>query len=290
MDQADSTEVVDELVVDETTEEQETEVAQDAAEVDATEDAVSDEVIVTFGEEPPPPGDEFDGKPAPAWVKELRRENKEKSRRLRELEQQIQQQTKPETAQVLPQKPTLENCDYDADKFEAELESWHDKKRAADELKRKAEAEQDAAKREWQGKLDAYAKAKASLKVADFEEAEETVKSTLSELQQSVILGGAENPALLVAAIGKNSSKAKELAAIKDPVKFAFAVAKLETQLKVTPRNSNTAPPPERVVRGNVAGAATVDNVLEKLREEAARTGDMTKVIRYKTQLRTKQT
>jgi hypothetical protein len=288
MEQADSADVVDELVTEEVADEPQTEEAQSAPEAEATEEAVSDELIITIGEEPPPPVDDFDGKPAPAWVKELRRENKEKSRRLRELEQQLQQQTRPETAPVLPQKPTLESCDYDADKFEAELEGWHDKKRAADELKRKAEAEQEAAKREWQGKLEAYATAKASLKVADFDEAEEVVKSTLSELQQSVILSGAKNPALLVAAIGKHPSKAKELAAIKDPVKFAFAVAQLEMQVKSTSRTSQSAPPPERVVRGNVAGAAAADNVLEKLREEAARTGDFSKIVQYKAQLRKK--
>ena len=289
MDQADSTEVVDEVSADQAeAEAEQTEQAQDAATEPATDEAVSDEVIVTIGDESPAPEDEFDGKPAPAWVKELRRENKEKSRRLRELEQQLQQKSQPE-APTLPQKPTLESCDYDAERFEAQLETWHEKKRQVDELNRKAEAEKAEAAREWQAKLDNYAAQKAKLKIADFDDAEATVKSVLSPLQQSVIVSGAENAALIVAAIGKNESKAKELAAIKDPVKFAFAVAKLETQLKVTPKT--TTPPPERVVRGNVPGAAAaVDSTLERLREEAARTGDFSKVMKYRQQLRQKQT
>jgi hypothetical protein len=281
MDKADDATVIDEPLDEPLADAKpEAEAAQGATEAEAAEDVVSDEVIVTIGEETPPPVDEFDGKPAPVWVKDLRKQARDLARENRELKQKLQQPA-PQTALALPQKPTLENCDYDAEKFEAELEGWHDKKRAVDEQKRQADSERDAAQREWQGKLDAYTKDKAALKVADFDEAEEAVRAGLSELQQSVILSGCEKPALLVAAIGMNPSKVKELAAIKDPVKFAFAVAKLETQLKVTQRTP-AAPPPEKVVRGNVAGAAAVDRTLEKLVEEAARTGNGTKLREYK--------
>ena len=90
---------------------------------------------------------------------------------------------------------------------------------------------------------------------------------------------GSENPALVVYALGKNPKKAKELAAISDPVKFAFAVAKLETQLKVTPRK--TAPVPERQIRGSAQLSGAVDSTLERLRAEADKTGDRTKVAAY---------
>ena len=94
---------------------------------------------------------------------------------------------------------------------------------------------------------------------------------------------GAKNPALVVYALGKNPAKAKELASISDPVKFAFAVANLEAQLKVTPRKPK--PEPERVLSGSSrAISGTVDSQLERLREEAARTGDMSKVMAYKRQ------
>ena len=69
---------------------------------------------------------------------------------------------------------------------------------------------------------------------------------------------------------------------ITDPVKFAFAVAKLEKDLKVTNRKS--APPPERVVSGTGRSSGSVDSTLERLREEASRTGNVTKVIQYKKQ------
>jgi hypothetical protein len=45
------------------------------------------------------------------------------------------------------------------------------------------------------------------------------------------------------------------------------------------------APPPEKKINGN--GSLDSSNAqLERLREEAARTGDMTKVIAYKRQLK----
>lgn len=100
-----------------------------------------------------------------------------------------------------------------------------------------------------------------------------------------MLIAGCENPALVVYALGKNPKKAKELAEIKDPVKFAFAVAKLETQLKV---NRKTPPPVMKTVSGTGPVSGSVDSTLERLREEAARTGDMSKVFKYKQQLRQK--
>jgi len=102
--------------------------------------------------------------------------------------------------------------------------------------------------------------------------------------QQGVVLQGADNPALVIYALGKNPKKAAELAKIEDPVKFAFAVAKLEKELKVT--NRKAAPAPERMISstGRVSGA--VDSTLERLREEAAKTGNYTKVTQYRAQKR----
>jgi hypothetical protein len=90
----------------------------------------------------------------------------------------------------------------------------------------------------------------------------------------------------VVYALGKNPKRAKELAAITDPVRFATAAGKLEAQLKVTNRPKPPAPP--RVVTGSAPISGSVDSNLERLRAEAEKTGDMTKVLRYKQQLRAK--
>lgn len=182
----------------------------------------------------------------------------------------------------LGKKPTLEAVDYDTDRYEKELAAWYERKRSYDEAEAARRAEHEGVEREWKQKLEGYQSAKAGLKVRDYEDAEEVVQDNLSVTQQGMILQGAENPALLVYALGKNPQRAKELASIKDPVKFAFAVAKLETQLKVTSRKATSKPEPKISGTGRPSGA--VDSTLDRLRSEAERTGDYSKVFQYKKQ------
>ena len=242
----------------------------------------SDEVIVSIGEEAPPPEEQTH---APEWVRELRKTNRELQRQNRELQGKLQSTAQTETKPVvLGKKPSLEEHDYDADKFEAALADWFERKRKADEAAAAQEAEVMNQQKAWQAKLDGYGKAKAELRVKDFEDAEAVAQELFNITQQGVVLQGADNPALVIYALGKNPKKAKELSDIKDPVKFAFAVAKLEKELKVT--NRKAAPPPERVVSGTGRVSGAVDSTLERLREEAARTGNMTKVVQYKAQKR----
>jgi hypothetical protein len=249
--------------------------------VEEIEPEDTEEVVVSIGEEAPPPEEHT---PAPEWVKELRKTNRELQRQNRELQARVQT-APPETKPVvIGNKPKLEDHDYDADKYEEALANWFERKRQADDANAKQEAEVMNQQKAWQAKLDGYGKAKAELRVKDFEDAEEVAQQVFSITQQGVLLQGADNPALVVYALGKNPAKAKELAEIKDPVKFAFAVAKLEKDLKVT--NRRQAPAPERIVSGTGRSSGAVDSTLERLREDAARTGNMTKVIAYKAQKR----
>jgi hypothetical protein len=250
--------------------------------VDEVEPEDTEEVVVSIGEEAPPPEEHT---PAPEWVKELRKTNRELQRQNRELQSKLQAAPAETKPVVIGNKPKLEDHDYDADAYEEALTSWFERKRQADEINAKQEAEVMNQQKAWQAKLDGYGKAKAELRVKDFEDAEEVAQQVFSITQQGVLLQGADNPALVVYALGKNPAKAKELAEIKDPVKFAFAVAKLEKDLKVT--NRRQAPAPERIVTGTGRSSGAVDSTLERLREEAARTGNMTKVIQYKSQKRT---
>jgi len=240
----------------------------------------SDEVVVSIGEEAPPAEEE---QRAPEWVRELRKANREKERRIRELEARLQTTAQTENKPVaLGPKPKLEEFDYDADRFEQALDAWHERKRQHDlqtEMVRQAELQQHQA---WQAKLDSYSKAKAELRVRDYEDAEAIAQEVFNVTQQGVILQGAENPALVIYALGKNPKKAAELAKNTDPVKFAFAVAKLEKELKVT--NRRAAPAPERVIQGTGRASGAVDSTLERLRAEAEKTGNYTKVLQYKRQ------
>ena len=237
-----------------------------------------DEVIVSIGEEAPPPDEHAQ---APGWVKELRKANREKEKRIRELEAKLTQTSEKKPVALGP-KPKLEDYEYDADRFETALADWFERKRHADAEAQKAQQAEQAQQQAWQEKLAGYGKAKAELKVRDFEDAEAVAQELFNITQQGVVLQGADNPALVIYALGKNPKKAAELAKIEDPVKFAFAVAKLEKELKVT--NRKAAPAPERMVisTGRVSGA--VDSTLERLRAEAEKTGNYTKVLQYKRQ------
>jgi len=258
-------------MIDETVEQEAQEVIEETE-----EEAAEDEIIVTIGEETPPQEEEEEKK-APQWVKDLRKNHREAQKRIKELEEQLK--PVPKVVEV-GKKPTLEDCDYDADEFEDKLEQWHERKRDADKVVQETQRQEEAQKEAWNLSLSSYENKKAELKAKDFTEAEDVVTETLNKVQQSIIVQGADNPALVVYALGKNPSKAKELAEIKDPVKFTFALAKLEASLKMTTRG--TPPPPEKTVTssGRISGA--IDNTLEKLRDEARRTGDYTKVTAYK--------
>jgi hypothetical protein len=264
-------------------EDDETFVEEDVEEVTEIVDDQEEpeEVVVSIGEEAPPPEEHT---PAPEWVRELRKTNRELQRQNRELQSKLQVQPTEIKPVAIGAKPKLEDHDYDADKYEEALTGWFERKRQADEVNAKQQAEVMNQQKAWQAKLDGYGKAKAELRVRDYEDAEAVAQEVFSITQQGVILQGAENPALVVYALGKNPKKAKELAEVSDPVKFAFAVAKLEKELKVT--NRRAAPAPERVVSGTGRSSGAVDSTLERLREEAARTGNMTKVIQYRAQKR----
>jgi hypothetical protein len=248
------------------------------------------EVVVMLGDEPIPASndDEIEGKPAPQWVRDLRKREREQSRRIRELEAAAAARESGATstapaAQALGPKPTPEDFDFDAEKYGEALIAWQDRKRDADAREAAARQEQEAAQASWTAKLTAYNTAKATLRVDDFDGAEHVVRETMNTTQQGVILSGAEKPELVIYALGRNPAMAKELAAIKDPIKFAFRVAKLETQLKVTQRK-DAPPAPERQVRGNAGGGTSIDSTEARLEAEADASGNRTKLIAYRKQ------
>jgi len=193
------------------------------------DDGDEDEVVVQIGEESPPQED--DAK-APVWVRDLRKSHREQQRENKQLKEQLAKlsSTAAPKAVELGKKPTIESADYDSDLYEQQLTDWFDRKKAVEEQQAKVEAEKRTQQDAWNATLATYGEHRKGLKVKDFDDAETVVQDELSNTQQGMILQGADNPALVVYALGKNPKKAKEIASIKDPVKFAFAVAKLETQ------------------------------------------------------------
>ena len=236
-----------------------------------------DEIVVSIDGEEPPPQEE---QAAPEWVRELRREHRELKKRNRELESRVSQSAETNPAVTLGAKPSLENLDYDTEKYEQSLADWYERKRLVDDQQSQARRSEEEQQQAWNAKLEGYVEAKTKLKVRDYDDAEEVAQQMFNVVQQGVVIQGAENPALVIYALGKNPKKAKELAAIDDPVKFAFAVAKLESNLKIGNRKASTQP--ERTVSATARSSGSVDSTLERLREEASKTGNMDKVMAYK--------
>lgn len=272
-------EAIETAEVEEKIEEVETEAIEkeEAIEPEEAKEEEKEEFVVSIGEETPP---QEEKEAAPEWVKDLRKSQRETSKENRELKSRLEQYEKKAPVE-LGQKPTLEGCEYDEDKLSVAMDSWYEKKAQID--KDKVEEGEIAISQEkaWQTTLGSYEEKKTALKtkVKDYDDAEALVKDSLSTLYQGAILQGSKDPALLIFALGKNPKKLKELSSISDPAKFIWEVAIMESQLKTGSRRVATKP--EKTVEGSGAGNA-IDSTLAKLEADAEKSGDRTKVIKYK--------
>lgn len=238
--------------------------------------------VVIDGEEPPKQDDDpYRGQPAPEWVKELRVRDKENQKRIKELESELSVHRKPQEIQ-LGEKPTLESAGYDTDEFERQLTDWHNKKIQFDQQEQAKKAEQEKVVQQWQDRVKSYETKKTAIKakVHDYDEAEEIARDALNQTQLGILISGAENPELLTYHLGKNPAKAKELAAIQDPIQFAFKLAKIDAQVKVQQRKPTTSP--EKKVEGSAPLSAIVDAKEAELEKKALKTGDRTELIQYR--------
>lgn len=259
-------------------------------ETSQSDDETSDdeEFVITAGDETPEPSgedDEHHGKPAPAWVKDLRKQSREDKKRIKELEAQVQQAKPAEKPIEVGPKPKLADFDYDEDQFESAVEQWHERKRQVEQQQAAKRAEEEQAQQTWQSKMQSYEERRQTVaaKVRDFEEVEEAAKDKLTPTQQGILIHAAENPELIMYHLGKHPNKAKELAEITDPIQFAFAAAKLDSQMKIQTRKPATQP--EKKPSGSAGLAGAVDQKLAQLEAKAAKTGDRTKLIQYKKSL-----
>jgi hypothetical protein len=194
-------------------------------------------------------------------VKTLRQEIRDRDREL--AEHRKAQQPKIEVGE----KPTLEGCDYDEEKFEADLTAWHDRKRAADSQEADASKQAEVRNQEFQRKATNY-KVKLEalpLPAEQKAEAEKTVIDALPELLQSAIINYADDPAKVVVALAKHPAKLQQLAQEQDPIRFILAMKDLERNLKVVTKKKPPAPDAENVVSGSAAVSHNTDKEEQRL-------------------------
>lgn len=229
---------------------------------------------IQFGDEAAPAS----GERETGLVKHLREQLRDRDRRLAEAEKAKPQQQ----PIVVGERPSLAGCDYDEDRYEQEFAAWKDRKAEADRVNHQSEEAARQANEQWNREYSSYQAKAATMRsrFPDYDEAEGTATAALNQVQQAVIVKVADDPALILNALGRHPGKLAEISKITDPLKLAHALAGLEKGLKVMPKR--TPPAPEQIVSGTARVTQGKDKELERLEKEADRTGDRTKIREYR--------
>jgi len=181
-------------------------------------------------------------------------------------------------------KPTLESCGWDEDAKDEALIAWHKAVEAHEASKAKAKERQDAFKAQIEADVKRYQDGKSELPGIDFDEVDDVVGAKLSVAHQLAVVRAADKPHLVMAALAKHPAKLEAVAAINDPAKLGAFVARLEGAIKVS--NMKRTPAPERRVAGSApVSGGSAEKHLDRLRANAAKTGDYTAVAAYKRQM-----
>lgn len=248
--------------VQESAEEVETDGEQAEEQTDEYSLRVGDEEIPLTEED----DDHVDGQPAPQWVKDLRKNNREKDKELRELRRQLEQvQSRPAEQQpqqqvdVIPPKPTLESCEYDEEAYEAALTDWHEKKGRAEQSKQQQQRQQQEYQQRFQQRVEAHKQRAAKLPVKDYQEMEEIVRAEVPDLHKEILIHCADEGSELIAyGLGKSQQLRQRVAAETDPIRAAFLLGQISKQVSLAPKPKK-AIKPEPEVRGGGADAKQDD-------------------------------
>lgn len=246
---------------------------QEEAEVQA--EAEAGEEIVFVDGAAPAPGDES------STIRQMR----EEFRRLQKENAELRKSSAPQRIEVGP-KPTLASCEYDEERYEAELDEWKTREAAVKRQQASAEEQNRQVREQFEKDQQAYREKRAKLTFADAEEVEQVALARLDEIQQATIVSVAEDAAKVLYALGRHPGKLAELSQIQNPLKLAAAVVRFERSFQIMPRRQVTEP--EEVATGSASmGGRGTDKELERLEKKAAQTNDRSEVVAYKRRLKT---
>ncbi len=206
-------------------------------------------------------------------VKHLRNTIKEKDRALREAtKQQLQQPVIQQQITQPPRMPQLsdDGIDYDESIYSAKVNEWAESNAKYQSQKAEQERQQQSLQQTHQQKVASYQERVKSLKVANYQQAEQSVMEDVPEQIQAMIIHFAEKPEMVVLALGRNAELRQQMANATDPVAVGRLIGSIESKAKIMPKpKTNAAATPE--VKG---GNGAVLNNLDKLKEKARETGD----------------
>ena len=248
----------------------------------ADEEKPGDEIVIDVEET---------SEKTPNWVTNLRKKTRELEKENKQLRAAMDSQNTP--AVFDKKKPELSDFDFDSEQYEEAYSNWINEKRnyeaEIEEQSRRKKEESDKVQQNWENKLANYRKSAKSFSennnIADYGEAEETVSGILTEQQAAIIVQGSSKPETVIYGLYRNKKLLEEMAAISDPIDFSFAISKVEDKIRMKGRKPKSEPE-KRVNDSGQSRDLAGDRNLEKLRADAEKTGDYSKVRAYKQKIR----
>ena len=253
----------------------------DQPEGDDPDDSDEGEEVVGFID------DEPDADDKPDLPKHLRDEIKSRNKEIADLKRRLAvQQPAVEEAIVVGDRPKLSDpdIDYDDDKFDAALDSWDERRRAAEKQENAREDANRTQKAEFEKVVERFTEQRTALKQPELQDRVQLVLDTISGPAQSAIAMHSTNAARLFAAVGGSAARLEKLSQLDakgDPLALMFEAGKMEATLQTT-RKAPRAADPDTPVRGRTIAAGSAEKQLAKLEAEAERTGNRTPVIAFK--------
>lgn len=199
---------------------------------------------------------------------------------------ELERKTQPAKIEV-GDKPTLEGCDWDPDRFESELSAYQDRKRQAESQEREQGAAQEAQNREFERLKARHMQRAAVLKIPDFEAKEQKVIEALGPELVGAALVVADDSAKLVGALGNNPAALAKIQDEPNPLLKLKMLMKLEAKIVVN-RKKPPAPEASTIQRGS-APVAVVQGDKEEARLLAAAEKDPAKFSAYRAYMKQKK-
>lgn len=215
-------------------------------------------------------------------IKKIRQSNRNKDKRIKELERELAQVNQPKVEDQLGKKPDLEDFDYDQDAFADALIEWNAKKQDIESKQAAQREQEEAINQAFMDKLERFNDQRSKVKNDDYEVVEQHTRDQLGELRTNILIHLSEDPARDFYRIGKNTENLKQLADIKDDTRFVYELGRLHNSGKTKMAKT---PKPEKRVKGT-APRSNRDAKLQSLFEKAQKSGEFTEYSRYRRSLK----
>jgi hypothetical protein len=125
----------------------------------------------------------------------------------------------------------------------------------------------------------------ADIGVKDYEATEDAALEVLGNEVANHLIDNFDDSHIIMYYLGKNPDEAKRISNLlkTSPIKGVAELGRLSGELKVKPKKVDPAPDPDEEIKGDMKpDTSAVHKRLEKLRDEAAKTGNMDKLMAFK--------